>query len=90
MARLALLIGLIIIPALLLWLGHGLRKRSPRLRGAYWGGVIGHTAALVIAVVALHFPPVLWTGHVRIAIAFWTMCVGAVAGAAIGSIRART
>lgn len=89
MARFALLLGLFIVPALLLWLGHRLRDRTPRQRGAFWGGVIGHTAALLIALLALHFPPVLWTGDVRIAIAFWAMVVGTAAGAAIGSRRAR-
>jgi uncharacterized membrane protein YkvI len=89
MARFALLLGLLVIPALLLWLGHRLRDRTPRQRGAFWGGIIGHTAALLVALLALHFPPVLWTGNVRTAIAFWLMCVGAAAGAAIGALRAR-
>ena len=87
MARLAFLVGLLIVPALLLWLGHRLRDRSPAQRGAFWGGVIGHTVAIIVAVTLLHYPPVMWTGEVRAAIAMWVMLLGAAAGAAAGAFR---
>lgn len=87
MARAAFLIGLLVVPALLLWLGHRLRDRSPAQRGAFWGGVIGHTIAVVVAVTLLHYPPVMWTGEVRAAIAMWVMLVGAGVGGAVGAGR---
>jgi uncharacterized membrane protein YkvI len=89
MSRAAFLLGLLIVPALLLWLGHRLRDRSPAQRGAFWGGVIGHSAALIVAVTLLHYPPVMWTGAVRSAIAMWVMLLGAAAGAALGAVRRR-
>jgi hypothetical protein len=89
MERIALLIGLFIVPGWLLWLGHRLRDRTAAGRGAFWGGVIGHSSALVIALVALHFPPVLWTGGARSLVAFWAMLIGGIGGAAIGAMRAR-
>jgi uncharacterized membrane protein YkvI len=87
MARLAFLFGLLIVPAILLWLGHRLRDRSPAQRGAFWGGVIGHTVAIIAAITLLHYPPVMWTGEVRAAVAMWVMLLAAAAGAAIGALR---
>jgi uncharacterized membrane protein YkvI len=89
MAQAAFLAGLLVVPSLLLWLGHRLRDRSPAQRGAFWGGVIGHSIAILIAVSALHYPPVLWTSDVRVAIAFWVMVAGGAVGAAVGALRAR-
>ena len=88
MARLAFLAGLLIVPCVLLFLGHRLRDRSPTQRGAFWGGVIGHTVAITIAITLLHYPPQMWTGAVRSAIAMWVMLLGAAAGAALGAFRA--
>jgi hypothetical protein len=88
-ARLALLMGLFVVPALLLWLGHRLRDRSPAQRGAFWGGVIGHSIALPIGLLGLHYPPVLWAGDARILIAFWIMLLGGALGAAVGALRAQ-
>jgi uncharacterized membrane protein YkvI len=90
MARIAFLIGLLVVPAILLWLGHRLRDRSPAQRGAFWGGVIGHTMALIIAITLLHYPPVMWSGALRAAIAMWVMLLGAAAGAALGALRGRS
>lgn len=90
MARVAFLLGLLVVPVVLLWLGHRLRDRSPAQRGAFWGGVIGHTAAIIIAITLLHYPPVLWTGEVRAGIAMWIMLLGAVAGAVAGALRSGT
>lgn len=90
MARTAFLAGLLLVPGLLLWLGHRLRDRSRMQRGAFWGGVIGHTAALLVAVVLLHYPPVMWTGEVRAAVAMWVMLLGAAAGAGLGALRGRS
>ncbi|CAN5870727.1 hypothetical protein BH23GEM9_BH23GEM9_28590 [soil metagenome] len=87
MANLALLIGFFIVPLGLLMLGHRLRERSSRQRGAFWGGVIGHSAAALVAVTALHYPPTIWTTDTRVAIAFWSMLVGGAIGAALGAAR---
>jgi protein-S-isoprenylcysteine O-methyltransferase Ste14 len=88
MANIALLLGLFAVPTLLLALGHRLRERSPRQRGAFWGGVIGHSVAALVAVVAMHAPPVLWTGDARVALVFGAMLAGGVIGAAAGAMRA--
>ena len=85
--RIALLFGMFVFPVWLLWLGHRLRGRTARVRGAFWGGVTGHTLAIIVAAAALQFPPVLWTGGVRQAVAFWAVGVGGLIGAAIGAAR---
>jgi hypothetical protein len=89
MARLALLLGLFVVPTLLLVLGHRLRERSERQRGAFWGGVIGHSTAALVAITAMHYPPVLWTTDARTTLAFWAMLVGGLIGAGIGALRGR-
>jgi ABC-type uncharacterized transport system permease subunit len=90
MTNVALLAGLFIVPLALLALGHRLRERTAVLRGAFWGGVIGHGIALVIAVTAMHVPPVLWDSSTRIAAAFWSLLAGAAFGAAAGVLHARS
>ena len=90
MARLAFLIGIVAVPAALLWLGHRLRDRTPRLRRVFWGAVIGHSAALIIAIVALHFPPVMWQSSGRMLLALWSLLLGAVLGGLAGAMSART
>jgi hypothetical protein len=85
----ALLLGLVVVPALLLWLGHRLRDRTPTQKGAFWGGVIGHTIAMIVAIYALHVPGVIWTGGARELLAFWSMLLGGAVGAALGGLRAR-
>lgn len=86
MARLAFLVGIVVVPGLLVWLGHRLRDRTPRQRRAFWGGVIGHSTALAIALVALHYPPVLWTGEIRMLLALWLMLLGGAIGAALAAL----
>lgn len=85
-ARLALLLGLFVVPLFLLLLGHRLRDRGRRQRAAFWGGVIGHTSALFVSITALHYPPVIWSSQARVLIAFWLMLIGGVAGATIGAL----
>lgn len=87
MARVALLLGLFVVPTVLLALGHHLRSQGPVQRGAFWGGVIGHGAAMLAALVALHYPPVLWRSDTRVFIAFWLLLVGGVVGALLGAAR---
>ena len=85
----ALLLGLVVVPAVLLWIGHRLRDRTPTQKGAFWGGVIGHTIAIFVAVAALHVPAVMWTGGPRELLAFWSMLLGGAGGALMGALRAR-
>lgn len=88
--RVALLLGLFGAPAVLLWLGHRLRDRTARQRGAFWGGAIGHTIALVVALVAALLPPIWWHegGFLRDFAVHWSLLIGAIAGAAAGALRA--
>jgi hypothetical protein len=81
----ALLLGFFVVPLALLALGHRLRERTVRQRGAFWGGVIGHSLALLAATTALHYPAVLWNSQARVFVAFWLMLIGGVAGALIGA-----
>ena len=85
--HLALLVGLFVIPALLLVLGHRLRRRKPFWRRVFWGAVAGHSVALLIMLAATMYPPVLWEGGLRardIAV-HWSMVLGAVVGSAIAA-----
>lgn len=56
----AMLLGVFAVPALLLWAGHRLRRRSARWRRAFWGGVIGHIIALVVGSTAAMITPAAW------------------------------
>jgi len=87
----ALLLGLIIVPALLTWAGHKLRARSPKVRGAFWGGIIGYTIAMVAFFVAALAPPIVWADDsVRQVVVYWGLLAGSGFGAAIGSFRRKT
>ncbi len=47
-------------PAVLLWLGHNYRDRSPASRCFFWGGVVGYGASIILVTVLLIVPPVYW------------------------------
>lgn len=80
------LLGLFAAPAVLLWLGHRLRGRGAAAFGAFWGGVIGHSLALVAVLVAAHWPPVLWVeGSLRAGIVFGSLLGASILGAGIGA-----
>lgn len=83
--RVALLVGLFLVPAYLVWLGHGLRDRTPRQRSAFWGGVIGHAAAMVVTLGAMMAPPIWWHdgGMLRDAAVHWTLILGVLIGAGV-------
>ncbi|MDQ3082798.1 MAG: hypothetical protein M3R07_11370 [Gemmatimonadota bacterium] len=83
---LVMLIGLFGIPSLLLWAGHHLRRKSPRVRGAFWGGLAGHTVAALIAVFYSMVPPEAWTAAdmLRGFAGFYLMMLGALIGAVLG------
>jgi hypothetical protein len=81
----ALLIGLFIVPGVLLWMGHRLRRRTAAWRGMFWGAVAGHSLGMLASIAAMHVPAVLWDGgDARTAIVYWGMLIGAMVGAAVG------
>jgi uncharacterized protein YqgC (DUF456 family) len=84
-SRLALVIGLFIVPAVLLWLGHRLRRQTEARRRVFWGATIGYVLGMLLTLAAIHYPPVLWgDGGWRTAAVHWGMLVGAVVGMAVG------
>ena len=89
-SRLALLAGLFVAPAVLLWLGHRLRRRTPRMRAVFWGATIGYVLGMLATLWAMHLPPVLWDegGGWRTAAVHWGMLAGAAIGAGAGMMRA--
>ena len=85
---LVFLVGLFVVPILLLWYGHRLRRRSPRGRTMFWGAVIGHCIAIVLAVVLGMIPPEAWTADEpgRGFAGFGSLVVLPLAGALIGAV----
>lgn len=89
--RVALLAGLFAAPGLLLWLGHRLRDRSARARGAFWGGVAGHAMAVLLTLAAAVTPPIWWAGggFWRDFAVHWSLLLGAALGAGSGAVVGR-
>lgn len=87
---LALVLGLFVVPVAALVLGHRLARRSARARGAFWGVVIGHTAALLLATAAALYLPVRWSGDdtMRGLVGLWGMLVLGVFGGVAGYLLA--
>jgi hypothetical protein len=83
--HLALLVGLFVIPALLLALGHRLRRRTPFWRRVFWGAVAGHSAALLVMLAVTLYPPVGWEGgpRARDHAVHWSLLLGSLVGGAI-------
>lgn len=83
----AMLAGSFGVPAVLLWLGHRIRRRAPRWRGAFWGAVVAHGVAVPIAAVAAMTPPVEWasTDMLRGLLGLWLLLLAPVLGGAIGA-----
>ena len=88
MGRMALLIGLFAVPAFLLWAGHHWRHRSARVRGAFWGGLVAHSVAALVATAAGLYRPAEWASDdvLRGFLGFWSMLVFFLVGAAIGAV----
>lgn len=85
--QIAFLTGLFLVPALLLALGQRLRRRRALWRRVFWGGVIGHSAAVLLMLAAAHLPPVVWTGGPvwREVAVYWSLLLGSILGAGIGA-----
>ncbi len=87
----AMLLGTFAVPAVLLWGGHRMRRRSGRWRQAFWGGVIGHIIAIVVGTTAGMIPPEEWaaTDVMRGFFAFWSFLVFPLLGGLAGWLRGR-
>jgi len=85
----AFLLGLFGVPIALLTLGHKLRKRTDRERGAFWGAVIGHCVGGTLAVTLGMIPPENWTSDdtVRGLVGLWGMLLLPILGAVLGAAR---
>ena len=84
----AMLLGAFVVPAVLLWMGHRLRRRSAAWRAVFWGAVAGHLVVIPIVLVAAIYPAEEWepTDALRGALGFWLLLAGPVLGAAIGAL----
>ena len=84
----ALLVGLFAIPALLLALGHRLRRRRPFWRRVFWGAVAGHSIALLVMLAVTLYPPVGWEGgpRARDHAVHWSLLLGSLAGGAAATL----
>ncbi|MGH7444496.1 MAG: hypothetical protein ACREKM_06450 [Longimicrobiales bacterium] len=82
-----LLVGLFVIPAVLLVIGHHLRRRPARMRRLFWGGVLGYLAGLIVATAAMLAPPIWWEGGgiARDILVYWAMPAGFVSGLALAA-----
>lgn len=89
---LAMLVGLFAVPVALLWAGHRLRRRSPRSRAAFWGGLGGYALGSCAALAAGMLPPAEWDGGdtVRGLMGFWLPLLLPAAGGVIGAARGAT
>ena len=88
MDRIALVAGILGAPIALAALGHHLRRRPPKVKRLFWGGVIGHTMGLFLTVGAMLFPSVSWVagGPMRVHVVHWSLLVGLVLGLAVAAV----
>ena len=87
----AMLVGVFVVPAMLVWVGHRLRRRSAAVRSAFWGAVTGHLIAIVPGLTFAMIPPEEWSADDRWrgAMALWSYLVLPIAGAAVGWVMKR-
>ena len=86
-----LLAGLFLVPLLFLSLGHRWRRRSPRQRAAFWGGLAGYLVAACVAMWVGMIPAAEWssTDTVRGALGLWSLLIAPALGAAIAAAVAK-
>lgn len=84
----AFALGLFGVPLALLAIGHRLRRRSPRVRAMFWGGIVGHCVAAVLAVVWGMTPPDAWepTETARGFAGLWSLLLFPLVGAALAAL----
>lgn len=89
----ALLVGLLVVPLVLLALGHRLRRRTAAQRAMFWGGLLGYLVGAVAAMWVGMVPAAEWaaTDTARGILGFWGLIIGPVVGAlaALGVTRGR-
>jgi len=82
-----LLFGIFGIPLLLLAKSHPFRHLGRRLRGAFWGGVIGYATGILIWGVATIAPAEMWSsGNVRFLAVVIAPALFGSAGLALGAL----
>lgn len=88
LTHLILLLGVFLIPGLLVWAGHKIRRRSPEWRSAFSGAVIGHVLAILIGSIAAMTPPEAWapTDLWRGALGVWSFAMLPLAGGLLGLV----
>ena len=87
----AFLLGLFVVPVALLMVGHRLRRRRPEVRAMFWGAVVGHCVAGILAVVLGMIPPEAWTAEERVRgfAGLWALLVFPLVGAIAGRLMHR-
>ena len=87
----ALLGGAFVVPALLLWAGHRLRRRPRWWRRGFWWALTAHVVAATAAVVVAVAPPEMWASDDwgRGLVGLWLPVVAPAVAGAVGAIRAR-
>jgi MFS family permease len=85
------LIGLFLVPLVLLAFGHRIRRRGPRQRALFWGAIVGHCFAVILAVVLGMIPPEEWTSSetTRGFAGLWSLLVFPIVGALIAAVLRR-
>ncbi len=86
-----MLLGVFCVPALLLWLGHGLRRRTERQRAVFWWALAGHIISIPIVTVAAFWPPAYWGANdlARGFAGFLSLVLLPMLGSAIGAFLAK-
>ena len=84
----ALLAGLFVVPAVLLLVGHRLRKRPARTQSAFWGALIAHIVAALLVLFFSMIPPEGWHADDfwRGAFTLWGLLVFPLIGAGVGAV----
>lgn len=87
----AFLLGLFGVPIALLVFGKRLRRRSERTQRAFWGGVLGHLAAVVVANAAGLITSEAWSSEdqMRGFAGYWALFIFPAAGALLGGLTSR-
>jgi len=87
--QLAFLVGLYGVPLLLLWAGQRIRRGGPSRRRMFWGAIIGHCIAGVLAVAAGLIQAKTWSAGDtwRGLLGYWAMLALPVAGLLLAGIR---
>jgi hypothetical protein len=86
----AMLAGVFVVPTVLLWLGHRLRRRPHRWQRVFWGALVAHVIAVPVVAVAAMMPAAEWapTDTVRGLLGFWLLLVAPVVGGVVGAFTA--